>query len=346
MSQISIVVPVYNAEKTIGRCIESLLNQTYKEIEIILINDGSNDNSGEICDFYAKKDNRIHVIHKKNEGVSKARNTGIKSVKSDYIMFVDSDDYIKTNMCEILYHSIDNTNYEVVICGFIRNFVFNNIITKSVLILPEVSSINTIEQFKMNWSNLYSKSLFNAPWGKLYKMDYIEKKNICFDENLDCGEDLLFNLDVFSQIHKVSIVNEPLYIYECTEKESLTTKFNAEKEYNDKHLYNITLSYLKKMNILRLCEHSVARIYMRSCFITFEQTLFVENELTVKGKKEKIKAILCCEETLNASQAQATKSFESFIYALVLKTRSYQIVSLFTKMRYIFKILSRKGLKS
>ncbi|MGI2294934.1 glycosyltransferase family 2 protein [Paenibacillus sp. GXUN7292] len=345
MSRISIVVPVYNAEETLGRCIDSLLSQTFNDIEIILIDDGSKDNSGEICDTYAKKDSRIFVIHKINEGVSKARNTGIERATSDYILFVDSDDYIKDNMCEVLFNAIEHTNYEVVMCGYERSFVFNGYTTKSVLILPELQAIKSIEQYKKNWVELFKKSLFNAPWGKLYKMDYIKENSIFFNESIHCGEDLLFNLEVFSHIYKIAVVNEPLYIYECTEKESLTTKFDAEKKINDRFLYNITLDYLKKMNMLSLCNHSVAQIYMRSCFRTFEQTLFIENRLTSKEKKECVKSIVCCKETLDAIQTNVYKSFESLIYALVLKTRSYFIVSLFTKIRFAYKTFSRKGLK-
>lgn len=346
MSRISIVVPVYNAEKTISRCIDSLLSQTFSDIEIILINDGSTDDSGAICDLYAKRDSRIFVIHKINEGVSKARNLGIEKATSDYILFVDSDDYIKANMCEVLFSAIEHTNYEVVMCGYERSFVFNGNITKTVITLPEVQSIKSIKQYKQNWNELFGKSLFNAPWGKLYKIEYIKENNIFFDESLHCGEDLLFNLEVFSHVHKIAIVNEPFYIYECTEKESLTSKFDAEKDINDRFLYNVTMNYLKKMNMLSLCKHSVAQIYMRSCFRTFEQTLLVENGLNTKGKKDYVKSIINCKETLEAIQNKVFKSFESSIYALVLKTKSYFIVSLFTKIRFIYKTFSRKGLKS
>ena len=118
MAQISVIVPVYNTEKYLHRCIDSILAQTYTDFELLLINDGSTDESGEICDEYAKKDSRIVVIHKVNEGVSIARNTGIKRSSSKYITFIDSDDYIANDMIEQLYIALHNTESDISVCNF------------------------------------------------------------------------------------------------------------------------------------------------------------------------------------------------------------------------------------
>lgn len=104
MNKISIIIPIYNVEQYLPQCLDSIINQTYKNLEIILINDGSTDNSGKICDNYAKVDNRIHVFHKKNEGVSSARNLGLEKCTGDFIGFVDPDDFIELNMYELLYN--------------------------------------------------------------------------------------------------------------------------------------------------------------------------------------------------------------------------------------------------
>ena len=117
MSQISIIVPVYNVEKYLSRCIDSILNQTFDDFELILIDDGSPDHSGAICDDYAKKDNRILVIHKENGGLSDARNAGINIASGEYIMFVDSDDYISKDMCEILYQRIIKDKSDMALCS-------------------------------------------------------------------------------------------------------------------------------------------------------------------------------------------------------------------------------------
>lgn len=109
---ISVIVPVYNVEEYLPTCIESILNQTYKDLEILLIDDGSTDNSGRICDEYAKRDNRCIVIHQPNKGVYNARNTGLEHVKGEYISFIDSDDYIHPQMLEILYETLQKEDYD------------------------------------------------------------------------------------------------------------------------------------------------------------------------------------------------------------------------------------------
>ena len=116
MKLISVIVPVYNTEKYLEKCVMSILNQTYKNLEIILIDDGSTDNSPQICDSLAEKDNRITVIHQPNGGVSSARNTGLDNTHGDYIMFVDSDDYIAPNMIEFLSENIGDT--DIAMCGY------------------------------------------------------------------------------------------------------------------------------------------------------------------------------------------------------------------------------------
>lgn len=115
--KISIIVPVYNVEKYLTKCIDSIINQTYKDLEIILVDDGSTDNSGQICDQYAIKDNRIKVIHKENGGLSDARNVGIKNSTGEYLSFIDSDDYIDKDMIECLYNAITDTNSDIAVCG-------------------------------------------------------------------------------------------------------------------------------------------------------------------------------------------------------------------------------------
>ena len=119
MPKISIIVPVYNVEQYINRCIDSLLGQTLKDIEIILVDDGSPDQCPQICDEYARKDSRIKVIHKKNNGLGYARNSGLELATGEYIAFVDSDDYVNINMYEKLYNETINNNFDIVYCGFI-----------------------------------------------------------------------------------------------------------------------------------------------------------------------------------------------------------------------------------
>ena len=123
--KISVIVPVYNVEQYLERCVDSIINQTYKNLEIILVNDGSTDNSGQLCDELAKKDDRIRVIHKKNGGLSDARNVGIDEAESELIGFIDSDDYIDEDMYELLINNMKNANADLSMCGHFD--VYNNV---------------------------------------------------------------------------------------------------------------------------------------------------------------------------------------------------------------------------
>lgn len=124
---ISVIIPVYNVEQYLDRCMKSVLNQTYKELEIILVDDGSTDRSGIICDEYASKDSRVRVIHKRNEGLSAARNEGLNIARGKYIGFVDSDDWIAADMYFTLYKLIKNGNYDISVCGIVRTDEFENL---------------------------------------------------------------------------------------------------------------------------------------------------------------------------------------------------------------------------
>lgn len=168
MEKISIVVPIYNVENYIVKNIESLINQSYKNIEIILVDDGSPDKCGSICDEYAKKDDRIVVIHKKNGGLSDARNAGIDIATGEYITFIDSDDYVSSHYCEILYNSIKENNADISICNYIS---FDEGEECKEKVVDDVIVMNSIEALQ----NLYNVAggfgqEMHVAWGKLYKM--------------------------------------------------------------------------------------------------------------------------------------------------------------------------------
>lgn len=195
MKKISVIVPIYNIEKYLNRMLESLINQSYKNLEIILIDDGSCDSSGDICDEYKKKDDRIKVIHKTNEGVSKVRNLGIKLATGDYIGFVDSDDVIDKDMYKKLYENMISNNCDISVCNYCTFAVepsfeyYNKIkIFDKKDALNDIISDGIITNFL--WNKLFKKNIFNNikfPKGKIYEDMYVmpkllEKVNrLCFD---------------------------------------------------------------------------------------------------------------------------------------------------------------------
>lgn len=205
--KISIVVPVYNVESYLKRCLDSIQNQTFQAWECILIDDGSKDNSGKICDDYSIRDKRFRVIHQNNKGVSSARNAGLENAKGKYIGFVDSDDWIEPNMYEYLYNDAIETQADVCICGFIgQNYkrVKKMYRTKKALIL--LFTPNRIGGFSF------------------LRLIAAEKiKQVRFDENVPYMEDKKFFYDVFKLCSTVYWDNEPLYHYEKRE-DSVTGK--------------------------------------------------------------------------------------------------------------------------
>ena len=205
LEKISIIVPVYNRENCIENCIESIRSQTYDNIEIIIVDDGSTDNSGKICDSYEKKDHRIHVIHQKNQGVSAARNAGIHKATGKYIQFVDSDDTVAQTMCEKLIKRQKETNAELVICGY--NLYKGN----SKEEMPATDTVfNSMEKFAQEFNYYVVRFLIHSPWNKLYLKDKIK---LLFNTDYSLGEDLLFNLNYIGNCTCIAGCAETLYNY-------------------------------------------------------------------------------------------------------------------------------------
>lgn len=213
---ISVIVPVYNVEKKINRCINSLLEQTYQDLEIIVINDGSTDSTVQKCEEYSIN-NQIKYISVCNGGVSNARNIGIKNAKGSYITFVDADDYVEKEMIERLYQAIGNC--DLAICG-------KNVITKNGVICETINlELEQVE--KTDILLLYKTKILNPPYCKLYKTDIIHTNQMEFDTSVSNGEDLLFNLQYIKNITQpIAILKENLYNYEKINQNGLSEKYH------------------------------------------------------------------------------------------------------------------------
>ena len=191
---ISIIMPVYNAEKYLNRSIESIMNQTYNNIEIILVNDGSTDNSLEICTNYQEKDNRIKLINQENKGVSFARNKGIDESTGDYIMFIDSDDYIEKNMIEDMVEKIIEDDIDLIISGIKMSYIKNGqVIQEEKYQLKD--KMYTIEEMLNDILIDIDLICICGPCCKLYKTEIIKNNRIKFTNEFTMGEDTWYNLD-------------------------------------------------------------------------------------------------------------------------------------------------------
>lgn len=219
---ISVIVPIYQVEEYIDKCLESIIKQTYRKLEIILIDDGSKDNSGRICDYYAMKDHRINVIHKQNEGVSKARNLGIEKSSGQYICFVDADDYINENYIEELYNLCIENDAEISICGVI-NIKEDIIKEKSKKIVKVWNSSQAIKEL------FEEKYFYCVMWAKMYKKEMFDEYR--FNEKTKIAEDLEIMYKILSSTKRVAInTTKQLYYYRIRENSALHTKYNNNHE--------------------------------------------------------------------------------------------------------------------
>lgn len=240
---ISVLIPIYNAEKHLAECIESVRNQTLSDIEIILIDDGSVDKSRKIAEKYVATDSRIKLYYKKNEGVSTARNLGIERARGRYIQFVDSDDRIRPNMCEILLSSMMKQRNDLVICGYQYNMPNDRILTKLIAGTP---GLYTKREFNAAFNTFFESMALQSPANKLYKRAKIIENNLRFNLNFTLGEDLLFNLEYLSTCDTIQVISDCLYIYQHFEAESLSNRYRGDYFEIQQKLFYYIRKYLKE----------------------------------------------------------------------------------------------------
>lgn len=222
--KISIIIPVYNVEKYLKRCLDSVINQTYKDLEIILIDDGSTDLSSEICDNYAKADNRIKVFHSENKGVSAARNKGLELASGQWIGFIDPDDWINEDMYETLYTSAKKYKVNIAVCAYksCKDYISGatRFSKNDFLLLNAETSMKFM---------LVDDTYCGAIWNKLYKKDLLTNKK--FKEGMIIGEDVLFNFNLLFKRNVKTVYNRvPKYNY-FYRTDSVMNKSNIDKRY-------------------------------------------------------------------------------------------------------------------
>lgn len=217
--KISVIVPIYNTEKYLHRCVDSILNQTFRDFELILVDDGSTDSSSEICEEYAKNDGRVKVIHKENGGSVIARKEGLNESAGEYIIFIDSDDYISNNMLEVLLEGTNNGKYDLVLCNY-----------KEINNYKEI--IRNNKECKSNTEyiiNIIEGNIGAYLWNKLIKRDLFAK-HVKFNEGYDMWEDMQISIQLFFYAKSIKILKtESLYFYNCTNNASITSTKGRKK---------------------------------------------------------------------------------------------------------------------
>lgn len=335
MAKLSVIMPIYNAENTLTRAIESVLQQTFSDLNLILVDDGSTDQSLSICQSFAQKDKRIIVIHQKNSGPSAARNAALEIVTGDYVAFVDADDHLEPQMYETLINAFLTDGSTLVMCGYQREFVFNEKPVRSQKISFPSISISNKEQLKEFFNDLYLRNYFHLVWNKIYSFRIIQENYLRFPVNINNGEDLIFNLSYIPHVNRIQIYEDVLYHYISNDSiQSLTTLSNKnviDLFENKVYLYQAIHSFL--LNSLSMKENELNRcadsdIFLRDCFQIIDVSQKVEKTLNT---------ILNHNATQTALKYKGCGKIEFLLYRNVLRLENSKLISMVSYLRIFVK---------
>ena len=337
MPKISIIVPIYNAEKVLKRCVDSILNQSYKNFELILINDGSKDKSIDIINEYKEKDERIKVIDNKNKGVSETRNIGIKTSKGEYIQFIDADDFIDPYMIEETLKEIEKKKADSVITGLYLDIESEN----------EIKSSKQTFEYKIEEGNSniavavmdrLNGTYINSPVNKIYKKSIIIDNNIYMDKTIDLGEDLLFNLEYLKNCKKVIFDDKCYYHYCMKVEENLTFKYRENKLDLMYFIYCKCNDYFKECNI-----NNEKLVNLNNLFIKWMYSCFIDlhNKDCALSLNEKIRLIKKSTEKYGEI-INNTYNMGTMIKVLKVSLRYPLLVWIISKFIFIIKVKFRQ----
>ena len=324
MPKVSVIIPVYNVEEYLRECLDSVVNQTLKDIEIICINDGSTDSSLEILKEYAQKDNRFVILEQENQGAGAARNKGLEVAQGEYLYFLDSDDYIIKECLEELYIKITETNSSICIC---KQFLKNN--ENEISIDDESLKIDWLKN-KLTFTALnFKKNIFQIAsigiYTKLYEKDFIKKSNIKF-QNIKTVNDVYFNYVAILSSKKITYINKPLIIYRLRTSNNLTSK-------RGKSFKNVILAYEEIYKFMLV--KNIFKDFKTSFYKRFSQACWAEVCLS-NGKIDF--------SLLNNQKSEFWKFYKKYSKPYKLKNIQY-IFSLHNSIDKQYHVITILGLK-
>ncbi|WP_147533177.1 glycosyltransferase family 2 protein [Bacillus marasmi] len=335
---VSIVMPIYNAEKYLTVSVNSVLNQSYRNIELILINDGSEDDSAAMCDGFAKRDRRIRVYHSENNGPGAARNLGISLANGNYIQFIDSDDYIERDMVKQMVNSLKKRSADLAVCGMRRVHPEEN--GQELFFIPK--KLSYYHEIKKDFIQLLKQGLAYSPCNKLYKKSIIDNHNIRFDPDILNGEDAIFNIDYLLHCQKVKILDCAFYVY-YQRSGSLTHHYYKDKEKAQLLLFNKLSKYLS-MNIPNEIQKEFNAYYlMEFSYVIFQTSTSVRSVSELLGAIKHTRKFVKTPEFSNV--LTNTYSY-SWIQRLVLFLAKFKGESLIVLIFYVYNKLRNRSYMS
>lgn len=326
MELVSVIIPVYNAEKYLRRCIFSILNQTYNNIEIILVNDGSTDRSGDICQLYANKYTHIHAVHQDNQGPAAARNAGMTQATGTYIQFVDADDTIKPTMIAYLAGEMDR-GADLIISGFTtddRTFTPSMIghFSKQALI-PQIGK-------------LYHEIILPSLCNKMYRHELIKTNEIEFIQSCSFGEDLLFNLDYLETCSNIQVSPRALYEYRRN-TDSLTSKYISDMFFNHKILHQKTVNFLITNDHYEAeNKHLINIIFTNGIIHSLTNLFHKDNGLTFAQRKALLKKIIT-DSSVKAQLPYFTHNLQAKMFRPFIKSQSAHSTTILLQIKELMR---------
>jgi len=334
VAEISIIVPIYNGAKYIKECLGMIIKQTFKDFELIIIDDGSTDNSKDMCNEYAKVDTRIKVISKQNGGTWAARNMGIDVSIGKYIIFFDCDDWYEDNLLEQMYENIENNDVDLVISGQTNVMVDKNgEILRKITVLPNKHFFKTRDEILGNYILLRKEEIGDTLWNKIYKSEIIKKYNLKF-ENFKRGEDTIFNANYYQHIDKCMVISRALYNYRIESANPVWLK------YSDNYLNIVCGENDAVVDKLKgWGKYDKSAIEYQSTHFTyriieyFYKIVYSKSELSFKSKSDKILSLLNNQEVKkNLDNSNVIGKFHKLLIKF-MKSKNIMLIIFLVKIK-------------
>lgn len=329
MLKYSVIVPVYNVENYLPRCIDSLLAQNYVDLEILLIDNGSKDQSGQICEDYAAQFSNITAYHIPNKGVSSARNFGLSKAKGDFICFVDADDYLVGNLFSDVESQLDS-QLDLVVFSYYNSIEKNlSEINRSAKILPAEGKKDKSE-FIALFQELFLTDMMYTVWNKIYRREFLEEHQIVF-ESYELGEDVRFNLNVYQHVNTVFLVKSAYYVYVSGRVDSAMGQYNPNR-------MNYQLEELGKVDQLMISwnSHDDQFIDQIKARILMSNIQNISKQKMSLSKKRHYVEVLCRNQEMIALLKKATSPLHPLVRRL-LHFRMYLTVIFLKKLQTLIK---------
>ena len=337
---VSVVLPIYNVEKYLNRCVKSVVNQSYENLEIILVDDGSPDNCPALCDEWAKKDNRIKVVHKKNAGLGYARNTGIETATGEYICFFDSDDYVALDTIEKAYNLATKEKSDMVVFGFC-NVKANGETGKAVIprtekntfFGEEVQNVFLADLIGPDVKNGKQTDLWMSAWACLYSLEVIQKASWRFVSERDIiSEDIYSLLGLYKYVDRVSVLSEALYFY-CENAGSLTHTYKQDRYNKIKNFYKACYRLAEENNYSDNVKERLSYPYLSNTIAAMK--MIVGSDLTKTLKYEQLKQIIdddTLQNILSKTNIQKEKKTRKLLL-VAIKKKQYSFIYWLIKIK-------------